>query len=151
MQAACNNERIIVEFPNALIGKSTQPTQDELTAILGASAEVWSQLIAWMATEQSVTGQEWKSSSPKYGWSLLLKHKKRTILYLGPCQGCFRVSFVLGDRAVAAARQSNLSKSALKVIDEAPRYGEGTGIRLMVKGIKDLADIRKLALIKLAN
>jgi hypothetical protein len=79
MQAACNNERAIVEFPNVSIGKSTHPTQDEPTAILGASAEAWNQLIAWMATEQNVTGQEWKSSSPNFGWSLPLKLKKRTI------------------------------------------------------------------------
>jgi hypothetical protein len=39
----------------------------------------------------------------------------------------------------------------LKLLDEAPRYAEGTGLRLMVKGPKDLAAIRKLALVKLAN
>ena len=104
----------------------------------------------WLAT-QGVAEQEWKSSSPKYGWSLRLKLKKRTIVYLGPCDGCFRVAFVLGNRAVAAARQSGLPKPVLKLLDEAPRYAEGTGLRLMVKGPKDLAAIRKLALVKLAN
>jgi hypothetical protein len=80
-----------------------------------------------------------------------MKLKKRTIVYLGPCDGCFRVAFVLGDRAVAAARKSDLSKSALKLLDEAPRYAEGTGVRLMVKASEDLADVRRLAIIKLAN
>ena len=61
------------------------------------------------------------------------------------------MAFVLGDRAVAAARKCNLSKGALKLLDEAPRYAEGTGMRLMVKAAKDLAAIKKLALIKLAN
>jgi hypothetical protein len=140
-----------VEFPNAFIGQSTQPTAGQITAALGASAPLWKQLVDWMAIDQGVTGQEWKSSSPKYGWSLLLKLKKRTIVYLIPCRGCFRVAFALGDRAVAAARESNLSKTVLKAIDEAPHYAEGTGIRLMVKGSEDLAATRKLALIKLAN
>lgn len=80
-----------------------------------------------------------------------LKLKKRIIASLGPCDGCFRVAFVLGDRAVAAAKQSDLPKSTLKLLDEAPRYTEGTGLRLMVKAKKDLASVRKLALIKLAN
>jgi hypothetical protein len=106
--------------------------------------------VDWLA-EQGVVEQEWKSSSPKYGWSLLLKLKKRTIVYLSPCAGCFRASFVLGDRAVAAARQSDLAKSTLKLLDKAPHYAEGTGLRLMVKDPKDLTAIRKLALIKLAN
>jgi hypothetical protein len=111
---------------------------------------LWKQLVECLA-KQGVAEQEWKSSSAKYGWSLLLKLKKRTIVYLGPCNGCFRVSFVLGDRAVAAARQGDLSKTTHKLIDEAPRYAEGTGVRLIVKAPKDLAAIRKLALIKLAK
>ena len=61
------------------------------------------------------------------------------------------MAFVLGDRAVQAARQGDLPKPVLKAIDEAPRYAEGTGARLIVKGAKDLPAIRKLALIKLAN
>jgi hypothetical protein len=135
---------------NAFIGKTTQPSETEITAALGLTAALWKQLVGWLA-EQEVAEQEWKSSSAKYGWSLLLKLKKRTIVYLGPCNGCFRVSFVLGDRAVAAARQGDLSKPTLKLIDEAPCYAEGTGVRLMVKAPKDLAAVRKLALIKLAN
>jgi len=140
-----------VESANAFIGKLTQPSAAEVAAALGASAEAWKQLVDWLENEQGVTGQEWKSSGPKYGWTLRVKLKKRTILYLGPCDGCFRVALVLGDRAVGAARESNLSKSLLKTLDEAPRYPEGTGIRLMVKGSKDLAPIRKLALIKLGH
>ena len=138
-------------YPNAFIAQETQPTETELASALGPSAEAWKQFIDWLATEQGVTQQEWKSISPKYGWSLRLKLKKRTILYLAPCDGCFRVAFALGDHAVKAARESLLSKSVLKIIDEAPRYAEGTGVRLTVKGSKDLAPIRKLAKIKLAN
>jgi hypothetical protein len=139
-----------METPNAFIGKATLPTPEEVSAALGATAEVWKQLVDWLA-EQGVADLEWKSVSPKYGWGLRMKLKKRTIVYLGPCDGCFRVAFVLGDRAVAAARQSNLSKGALKLLDEAPRYAEGTGMRLMVKASDDLADVRQLARIKLAN
>jgi hypothetical protein len=139
-----------MDIPNALIGKSAQPTSEEVSAALGSTAELWKQLVNWLA-EQGVADQEWKSSSPKYGWSLRLKLKKRTIVYLGPCNGCFRVAFVLGDRAVAAARKSDLSESALKLLDDAPRYAEGTGVRLMVRASEDLADARRLAIIKLAN
>ena len=139
-----------MDNPNAFIGKTTLPTPEEVSAALGSTAEEWQQLVGWLAGQGAVD-QEWKSSSPKYGWSLRLKRKKRTIIYLGPCDGCFRVAFVLGDRAVAAARQSDLPNAVLKLLDEAPRYAEGTGLRLMVNGSEDLAAIRNLALIKLAN
>lgn len=139
-----------METSNAFIGKTVQPTEREVAVALGSTAALWSQLVDWFA-EQGVGLKDWNSSSPKHGWSLRLKLKKRTIVYLSPCDGCFRVAFALGDRAVAAARKSDLSKSILKLLDEAPRYAEGTGVRLMVKAPKDLAAIRKLALIKLAN
>jgi hypothetical protein len=139
-----------VDIPNAFLNKAVEPTAEQLSAALGTTAEVWKQLVDWLM-EQGVADQEWKSVSPKYGWSLRLKLKKRTIVYLSPCDGCFRVAFALGDRAMAAARQSDLSKGVLKLLDEATRYAEGTGVRLLVKGTKDLAAVRKLAVIKLAN
>jgi len=139
-----------MDNPNAFIGKAEQPTAEEIAAALGKTAELWTQLIEWLA-EQGANVQEWKAYSSKSGWSLRLKVKKRNIVYLSPCAGYFLIGFIFGDKAVAAARQSNLSKSTLKLIDEAPRYPEGTGLRLTVKAAKDLAPIRKLALIKLAN
>jgi hypothetical protein len=139
-----------METPNAFIGKTKAPSEAEVAAVLGSTAALWKQLVSRMA-EQGVGESEWNSYSPKAGWALKLKQKKRTIVYLSPCEGCFRASFALGDKAVAAARKSDLPKSTLKVIDEAPRYAEGTGVRLMVKTQKDLAAIKKLALIKMAN
>jgi hypothetical protein len=139
-----------MDISNAFVGKSAQPTHAEVSAALGASAGAWKQLIDWLA-EQGVDEQESGPATPKYGWSLRLKFKKRRIVYLSPCVGCFQVSFALGDKAIAAALESDLSKPVLKAIRDAPRYGEGTGVRLVVKGPKDLASIRKLALIKLAN
>ena len=140
-----------MDEPNAFVGRTAQPTAAEVTAALGETSELWEELVTWFATEKGVVDQEWKSVSPKYGWAVRLKLKKRTIVYLGPCSGCFRVSFVLGDRAVAAARASDLPKRVIKALDEAPRYAEGTGLRLLIKGRKDLAGIRELAVIKLEN
>jgi hypothetical protein len=118
--------------------------------VLGSTAALWKQLVDWLA-EQGAGESEWNSSGAKYGWALRLKVKKRNIVYLVPCDGCFRVAFVLGDKAMAAARKGDLAKSMLKILDEAPRYAEGTGVRLMVRAAKDLAAIKKLALIKMAN
>ncbi|MGA2351245.1 MAG: DUF3788 domain-containing protein [Terracidiphilus sp.] len=139
-----------METTNAFIGKTARPTEAEVAAALGSTDALWNQLVDWIA-EQGAAIQEWNSYSPKAGWALKLKEKKRTIVYLAPCGGCFSAAFVLGDRAMAAARESDLSRSTLKLLDEAPRYAEGTGVRLMVKAAKDLASIRKLALIKMAN
>jgi hypothetical protein len=140
-----------VEIPNAFIGKTAQPSSDELDSALGSSAIVWDQLIDWLEKEHGVNIQEWNSYSIKSGWSLRLKLKKRTIVWLAPCQGCFRVAFILGDRAIEATKQIDLPAEVAAAIAQAPKYPEGTGIRLVVKRASDLIAIRKLAAIKLAH
>ena len=90
--------------PNAFIGRTQLPTDDELSAELGAARVLWDELLAMLA----LPIQEWNSYSPKAGWSLKLKLKKRTIVYLAPCHGSFRVAFILGDKAMEAARQCKL-------------------------------------------
>ena len=136
---------------NAFIGKAKKPTEKELVEALGLAKPVWDQLIAELAEENGVDVQEWSSYSRKAGWSLRLKRKKRTIVWLAPCQGCFRVAFVLGEKAMKAARECGLPTHVRKILEEAPRYAEGTGVRLTVKEAKDIAVLKKLAVIKLAN
>ena len=133
--------------PNAFIGRTKPPTDEELSTELGAARALWDELL----TELALPIQEWNSYSPKAGWSLKLKLKKRTIVYLAPCHGSFRVAFILGDKAMEAARQLKLPKAVLKIIEEAPHYPEGSGVRLEITAHKDLAAVKKLAEVKLAN
>jgi hypothetical protein len=145
-----SRKKVRVDFPNAFIGRKTQPSAKDLAAALGGSLDAWKELIRWL-TGKGISTKEWHSISPKYGWALRPKLKSRTILYMSPCSGCFRVSFILGDRAVAAARASDLPKAVLQEIAGARRYAEGTGVRLLVKSAEDLASIRTLVDIKLQN
>src|ERR1035438_696561 len=133
--------------PNAFIGRTQPPTDDELSAQLGGARALWDELLVSLALPM----QEWHSYSPKAGWSLKLKLGKRAIVYLAPCHGSFRVAFVLGAKAVEAARQAKLAKAVLRIINEAPRYAEGTGVRLEIRARKDLAAVKQLAEVKLAN
>jgi len=136
---------------NALIGKVKKPTEEELAAALGPAKAVWDRFMAGLAEENGVDVQEWSSYSRKTGWSLRLKRKKRTIAWLAPCRGCFRVAFILGNKAMKAARECGLPPRVMKILEEAPKYPEGTGVRIAVKGAKDIAVLKKLAEIKLAN
>ncbi len=138
-------------LPNAFIGKARKPTEAELALELGPSKELWDRVITELAEENGVNEQEWSSYSPKAGWSLRLKRKKRTIVWLGPRHGCFLAAFILGDKAVKAARESEIDRRMKKILADAPRYAEGTGIRLEIKKQKDLSIIKHLAAIKIDN
>lgn len=139
-----------MEIHNAFIGHVDMPTAVEVDRALGQAAPLWHELVEWAHTH-GAEGEEWKSYSPKYGWSLRLQHKKRNIVHMAPCEGCLNVAFILGDRAVAAARQLRLPKRVLQELEHAPRYPEGTGLRLTVRKHSDLPAIEKLAAIKLEN
>ena len=137
-------------FCNAFIGQANEPTARGLNAELGDAKPLWNQLLAELTADHKLT-REWNSYSIKAGWSLRLKRLERTIVYLSPSRGGFMASFALGDRAIQAALTSDLPARALKIIAEAKRYAEGTAVRIEVKGTEDLAAIKKLVEIKLAN
>jgi hypothetical protein len=137
--------------PNAFIGKTKEPAQDELRAALGPAMPVWDQLVARLAADCNIATAEWNSYSPKYGWSMRLKVKKRNIVYLVPHLGRFSVAFIFGDRAMEAARQARLPKKVAAAVAAGKRYPEGTGIRLDVAGARDVPAIVKLAAIKLGT
>ncbi len=140
-----------MDVPNAFIGRKEQPSAAELSAALGPSEALWSELIRQLGSDAGLT-QEWKGvCANKYGWSLRLKQKSRNIIYFSPCRDCFRVAFVFGDKAMKAMPEAHLPKAVEKALAEAPHYPEGTGLRLMVSRAADLPAIRKLAQIKLAN
>ena len=65
--------------------------------------------------------------------------KARNIVYLGPSTGCFQVAFVLGDRALRAAKEAHLPAAVSQAIAEAIRYPEGTGLRDLAPIITNLA------------
>ena len=137
--------------PNAFIGKTERPTPEEVAAELGSAAALWDRLVSGLAEEDGVAGQEWNSYSRKAGWSLRLKRGERNIVYLSPSRGCFMASFALGDRAMQAARSIKLPQSAIRILSEARRYAEGTAVRIEVHAAKDVAIVKKLAVIKLEN
>jgi hypothetical protein len=141
-----------MEYRNAFIGKPDTPTHAEVAETLGPKVKLWDEFIQWMSEKEGISDQEWKGVVvKKYGWSLRLKKKGRNIVYLSPGAGCFMTSFVLSDKALDEAKHAHLPKAVQDALATAPRYPEGNGLRFLVRRSGDLAAIRKIAAIKVAN
>ncbi len=138
-------------LPNAFINRSNKPDEAAIAKALGPAKALWDGLVTDLMSENGLDGQEWKSYSPKYGWSLRLMRKKRNILYLSPCAESFQVMFILGDRAMTAVRECKFPKKLQKIIAAAPKYPEGTGLRIEKVQPRDISAIKKLAQIKLQS
>ena len=136
---------------SAFDDKSKPPKDDDLAIMLGSTFVFWNELKRLIASRFTPLSIEWGFTSNKTGWGLRLKREKRTILYMIPCEGYFVASFALGEKAVKAARETDLPISVLEVIDAAKKYAEGRGVRLEVRSVEDVRNVAKLAVVKMAN
>lgn len=133
--------------------KSAPPSDDALRSALAGAAGLWRELIEQLGADISPVDFVWGFTSKSTGWSLRVKRDDRNILYMTPCDGYFLVSIGLGGRAEAAARKSKLRKAIVPLIDAAPKYAEGRGIRFEVHGgeREKVAVAVSLAIAKIAN
>ena len=136
---------------SAFDDESHPPEPGELEAVLRRSAEPWGQMVAHVEATYPPITQVWTFAGAKYGWSMRLKRRDRVVLYMTPQPGSFLLGVVLGERAAKAAHDSGLPTPVLALIDDAPRYGEGRGIRCTVSTGEDLAVARALAALKMAK
>lgn len=136
---------------SAFDDKSHEPQVAELQATLGRAGARWNELVAHIASEYAPVTTTWGFSGANWGWSLRLTQRKRTILYMTPQDRYFLVGFVLGAKAVRAAHAIPLDESVLALIDEAPKYAEGRGIRIEVRTKGDIEMVKRLAAVKLAT
>lgn len=136
---------------SALDDKSNKPNASSLKKVLGRSMSHWDGLVDHIASEYEPCDETWIFSGANWGWSLRLKQKKRTVLYMTPGKGMFIVGFALGEKAVKAAHEARLPSQLLAIIDGATKYAEGRAVRLDVKTKKDLKGAMKIAAIKMAN
>lgn len=136
---------------NAFINHPRAPTSTELSAALQSAQPVWDEFLSGLMHDGVATTREWKCHSPKWGWSLRVLQRQRTIVWLSPGRGGFNVTFILGNKAVAAARAARLPQVVRQALATALRYPEGTGLRLVVKSPRSLPALRRLAAIKSAH
>jgi hypothetical protein len=136
---------------SAFDDKSSAPDESELASVLGRARTLWDRLIASLGSEYAPVAQAWKFSGQQWGWSLQLKQRKRTIVYLTPRRGQFIAGFAFGEKAVKAAHQAHLSDAVLEVIDGAQKYAEGRAVRLEVRTKKDLRVVEQVVAVKMTT
>lgn len=133
--------------------RGAPPAKRELEDLLGRASALWASLQADLSSEFGPLAERWSFSGKTRHWLLQLKQtkKQRTVLYLTPARGYFLAAFALGEKACQAARASGLPAAVLEIIDRAPRYPEGRGVRIEVRNRQDLQNVKQLATIKMAH
>ncbi|MHC4328327.1 MAG: DUF3788 domain-containing protein [Planctomycetota bacterium] len=131
--------------------KAAKPTNRMLARALGKSNGLWKEIKKNLKAEYGELTEDWKFYGQKSGWILKTLRKKRNLFFFIPLEGSFKVSFVFGDKAVAAAEQSDLPKDLITTLKNARKYAEGRGLQIDVKGPVNVENVKKLVEIKVNN
>jgi uncharacterized protein DUF3788 len=129
---------------------SAPPAERELIAALGSAGPLWRRLTRELRAAHGPLADEW-SFSKTFGWTLRLKQPARALVHLTPNRSHFLASFALGEKACAAVRDAGIPAAMLAIIDAAPKYAEGRGVRIPVRTKADLEGVLRLAAIKVAT
>ena len=112
-----------------------------------AAGLAWDTLLAQLESECGAGTREWHQYSKKAAPSLRVKRGERTIVYLLPGEDGFTASFAMGAKALTLAREAGLGQ----YLEGARKYAEGTAVRVMVRGMEEVAVVVALARAKIAG
>jgi hypothetical protein len=129
--------------------KNFKPTEEQLNDGIGVTSSLWQELEAFTKSSYPNASSVWHFSGEKYGWSYRMSDAKRVIIYLLPRESFFKVAFVFGQKAFDKIMESTISASIKEELQAAKVYAEGRGIRIDVKDVSLISDIKDLILIKL--
>ena len=128
--------------------KTLKPSEEDISKVLGDKKALWDEIKSYIAKEYGELNEEWKNYGKASGWTLLIKLRKRTILYLFPALEYFIVQFVYGEKAVEKSLSSLLPSNIVDRIKEAQSYVEGRSFRIDVRSEEDMSWIKELIDIK---
>ena len=104
--------------------KNLKPNDKLLAEKLGDVYRLWENVKNHISSDFGQTTEEWKYYNTQSGWLLKTLLKKRTLFFFTPCDKFFRITFVFGDKAVAAVEKSDLPENIKTELRNARKYFE---------------------------
>lgn len=110
-----------------------RPTDAEFNSTLGTSFVALDLLLTALRATRPTLAWEWKFSA-RTGWHRLCLLGQRRLFYLLPQTGGFRLSLIVGDRALAEAAAGPHATALRRLRKTAERFPEGTAFRFTAAG-----------------
>lgn len=128
--------------------KATPPESPALADALGRSFGRWEELRAGLSADHGPLTETWKFSKH---WTLQVRTKRRTVLWMSPRPKHFLASAAFGEKAVAAVKASELPASVKELVATAEKYAEGRAVRVEVRTRADAGVLRRLAALRMGT
>lgn len=115
----------VVDETAAFPDSSREPTDRDLKSALGSAFPAIDEILAQLRLDCPDATSAWQYSN-KVGWYRVALLKKRRLVYLVPQRGDFRLSLLLGAKAIASLQASAHAARLAPLLAAAKRYPEGT-------------------------
>lgn len=125
------------------------PADDQLKSVLGPAFRPLDAVLAAVTQLCPDATVAWQFSK-QAGWYRVALRKKRRLFYLVPKRGDFRLSLILGGRAIASLKEGPQSRAVVRLLKTAKRYPEGTAFEFNATSC-DTALITAILTAKLAH
>jgi hypothetical protein len=110
--------------------KAVIPDDDMVSAVLADAAPLWNGLKNHVKETYPDVKEEWKYYGKAAGWTLKLLCKKNNLLFFIPKEGCFRLRFGGGEKALQHRDAANLPEEIKEAMRTATPYAEGRSFDL---------------------
>jgi len=117
---------------------------------MGKAKSHWDALVASVRKIEPKAEVEWRFYKP-YGWTFIIRNKRRNLMYLRPANGEFLASLAMGETAVRAAQTSDLPAELIAEMLAGPKYPEGRPARVTVRTAAQARMVAKLVTLKVRN
>jgi hypothetical protein len=124
--------------------KKHQPTEAEISEVIGPMLSVWQALIQFIR-ESYQPEEDFKFLyGKKYGWALRFRLGGQLLTSLYPTKGGFTVQVNLSPAAIEQTLRMQPGKNVQEAIARANPYPEGRWLFIPVESPEDILDTRKL-------
>ncbi len=128
--------------------KDAKLNDHSLLDVLHGEKETWDLLLKIFENDYPNHTKEWKYYGAAWGWSLVIKAKKKTLLYMTPSDEMFSVSMSFDMKEKNDPRILAFSNEIQEIIESAKTNNSGHTFDIEVKEEKDLELVRQLLAIK---
>ncbi|HNX42603.1 MAG: hypothetical protein BWY86_00935 [Candidatus Aminicenantes bacterium ADurb.Bin508] len=118
---------------------SSPPDPETLLLALGRCAPLWKSFREETYSRFPQALEVWKYYGAGSGWVMKFLVGNKNLFFVIPLKECFRINFVLGEKAVQRALSTPLPVEVEKTLREGHPYPEGRSISLEISQESDLS------------
>ncbi len=125
------------------------PSKPQIMEALGRSYIQWIEVIQYCRDHYPPLAENWKNYGKSSGWTLMLVHKDKTIIFLFPNKSFFNVFFIVDEITLQKIKNESFPDEIMQQVASARSYQNDKSFNIQVRNAEDTEWVKKLIRIKM--